>query len=288
MKIGTGTKVTIGIIGIIAAGTIGVLISMQLDGTEADKVQIAASTEQGSANAPEKTSGAPTGQTSDKQVVTDKEAKLEEGWNALKEVLDEVAETPDTKTTTRQSRTPQSVTLQSETPKTTSSRTEDSDTSQDRPRREYHESYNTFISVTKKIKETKAERDRIEKEMEWMVAEWNRSVRDPENPTEEERAELGAEVTPLRVEHAELSSDLNSLANELVSEIEAVAPGAIQTESLDTPRGTIDTVSIDYDQIQSELGSSGERIDGYLGEFFAGFEMKSILSAGWSQVTIGE
>lgn len=282
MKIGTGTKVTIGIIGIIGAVTIGVLISMQLDGTEADKVQIAASTEQSSANAPEKTSGAPTGQTSDKQVVTDKEAKLEEGWNALKEVLDEVAETPDTKTTTRQSGT-----LQSETPKTTSSRTEDSDTSQDRPKMEYHESYNTFVSVTKKIKETKAERDRIEKEMEWMVAEWNRSVRDPENPTEEEKAELEG-ITPLRVEHAELNSSLNSLANELVSEIEAVAPGAIQTESLDTPRGTIDSVSIDYDQIQSELGSSGERIDGYLAEFFAGFEIKSMLSVGWSQVTIGE
>jgi len=271
---------------LFAAVTIGVLISMELDGTKADKGQITATTEQDGADAPEKTSGAPTGQTSDKQVVTDKGE--EEGWNALKEVLDEVAETPDTKTTTRQSGTPQSVTLQSETPKTTSSRAEDSETSQDIPKKEYHESYNTFASVTKNIKQTKVEMDRIEKEMEWMVAEWKRSVRDPENPTEEEKAELGAEVTPLRAEHAELNSGLNSLANELVSEIEAVAPGAIQTESLDTPRGTIDTVSIDYDQIQSELGSSGEKTDGYLAEFFAGFEMKSVLSVGWSQVTIGE
>ena len=52
---------------------------------------------------------------------------------------------------------------------------------------------------------------RIRKEMDWLVAEWKRNVRDPENPTEEEKAEL-EEITPLRVEHAELEDDLNSLA----------------------------------------------------------------------------
>ncbi len=46
----TGAKVTIGVIGIIAAGAIGVLISMyQLDANKADKGQIAATTEQGGA-----------------------------------------------------------------------------------------------------------------------------------------------------------------------------------------------------------------------------------------------
>ena len=60
MKIGTGTKVTIGIIGILAAGTIGVLISMhQMDSAKVNEGQIVATTEQGGANAPEKTSGAP-------------------------------------------------------------------------------------------------------------------------------------------------------------------------------------------------------------------------------------
>ncbi len=284
----TGAKVTIGIIGVIAAGIIGVLISMyQLDATKADEGQIPATTEQGGArteqsgaNISEKTSDVATRQPSDKQVAADKDE--EQGRNALTETLDEVAETPDTRTTTRQSGTPQ----------TTSSRTENSETSQDRPKMEYHESYNTFISVTKEIKQTKAERDRIRKEMDWLVAEWKRNVRDPENPTEEEKAELGEEVTPLRVEYAELDSDLNSLASEIVSEIEAVAPGAVQTVSEDMLRGdvvfTVDSVSVDYDQVQSELGSAGEKIDGYLSDFFASFAMKSIPSVGRSWIDISE
>ena len=278
MEIGTGTKVTIGIIGIVAAGIIGFLIwTYQLDSTKAGKGQVATIPEQSGASAPEKTSDAPSGQHSDEKAVADKDE--EEGRNAVMEVLDEVdgtAETPDTRTTARQSGTPQ----------TTSSRTEDSETSRDQSRMEYHESYNSFISVTKKVKETKAEKDRIEEEMEWRVAEWRRSVRDPEDPTEEERAELSEEVTPLRVEHAELNSDLNSLADELVSDIEAVAPGAILTKSEDTDRGILNTGSIDYDQVQSELGSPGERIGGYLSDFFAGFEIKRHPSSGWSSVDI--
>ena len=93
-------------------------------------------------------------------------------------------------------------------------------------------------------------------------------------------------MTPLRVDHAELNSDLNSLADELVSEIEAVAPGAIQTESQDTGRGTLNTVSNDYEHIESELGASGEKVGGYLSDFFSGFEIKSHPSSGWSSVNI--
>ena len=286
MKIGTGAKVTIGIIGILAAGTIGFLISTyQLEPTKADKGQIAATTEQGGADAPGKASDASAGEHSKEQGVMDKDE--EEGWNALMEVIDEVAETPDTKTAA-----PQSRTAQSGTPQTTSFGTEDSEASQDKPKMEYHESYRTFVSITKKVKETKEERDRIRKEMDWLVAEWKRSVRDPENPTEEENAELGEEVTPLRIEYGKLDSDLNSLANEIVSEIEAVAPDAIQTKSEDMPRGDVvfivDSVSVDYDQVQSELGSAGESIDGYLSDFFAGFAMKSIPSVGRSWIDISE
>ena len=287
MKIGTGTKVAIGIIIIIAAGAIGILISMnQQDTTKAGEGQIAATTEQDGVNATGKTSDASVGEHPKEQGVIDKDEK--EGWNALMDVLDKIEETPDTKSTALQSETPQSGTSQSGTPQTASSGTENSETSQNQPKIEYHESYNTFVSVTKKVKETKEERDRIRKEMDWLVAEWKSNVRDPENPTEEEKAELGEEVTPLRVEYAELDSDLNSLANELVSEVEAVAPDAIQTESEDTPRGTFNTVSIDYAQVQSELGSSGEEIGGYLSDFFASFEIKSHPSSGWSSVNISE
>ena len=275
MKIGTGAKVTIGIIGIIAAGIIGFLISTyQLEAAKARKRQMAAKAEQGGANAPGKALDASAVQHSDERVVADKDE--EEGRNAMMETLDEVTETPDTKTITRQSGTPQAI----------SSRTENSETSQDQPKMEYHESYNTFISVIRKAKETKEERDSIKKEMDRLVAEWKRSVRDPENPIEEERAELGEEVTPLRAEHAELNSDLNSLADELIDEIEAVAPGAIQTESEDTGRGILNTVSIDYEQIQSELGSPPEEDDADLADFFAGFEIKSHPSSGWSSVNI--
>lgn len=148
----TGAKITIGIIGIIAAGIIGVLISMhQLDANKADKGQIAATTKQGGArtaqggaNASGKALNAPTGQPSDKQVVADKDE--EEGWNALMEVIDEMAETPDTRATIEESETPQ-----------TSSSETDGGTDQDQPEMEYHESYNTFISITRDITQIKSE-----------------------------------------------------------------------------------------------------------------------------------
>jgi hypothetical protein len=140
---------------------------------------------------------------------------------------------------------------------------------------EYHESYNTFIGITKNITQTKAEMDRLVEEMKWMYGEWQRSVRDPKNPTEEEKAELD-EIGPMKVEYGELRRDFNSLAKELGSEVEAVAPGAIQTESQDFgPKGTRNTVRIDYEHIQSELGSPPEENDAVLAEFFADFEVES-------------
>jgi len=167
-------------------------------------------------------------------------------------------------------------------------KTEVSKANQDQSKVEYHKAYDTFIGVTKKIRHTKAKMVRIKKEIKRVRAEWKRRVLDPKNPTAEEKAELGEEITPLRGEHSELESDLNSLANELVSEVEAVAPGAIQTESEDTPRGTLNFVSIDYEHIQSELGSLSEEDNANLAEFFVGFEIKSHPSTGWSSVNIGK
>lgn len=269
MKIGTGTKVSIVIIGIIAAGIIGVMIW----GIESDKVQISAArkqdvagTEKGAADAPEKALSASASQQSKEQVVMSKDE--EEGWNALMEVLDgvdEIAETSDIKT----------IAGQSEAPQTTSYDIEDSETEQDQPEMEYHESYNTFISMTRNITQVKAEMDRVREEVERMYGEWKRSVRDPKNPTAEEKAEL-AEIGSIKEESGELWSDYNSLASELVSEVSAVAPGAIQTESRDyAPKGTMTYVRVNYAQVQSELGSAGPRIDGYLSEFFADFQLES-------------
>ncbi len=115
MKIGTGAKVTMGIIGIIAAGIIGFLISKyQLDSTKADKGQIAATAEQGGANASGETSDAPTGQHSKEQGVMDKDEK--EGWSALMEVIDKIEETPGTKSTALQSGTQPSGSPTSQAP----------------------------------------------------------------------------------------------------------------------------------------------------------------------------
>ena len=274
----TGAKVTIGIIGIIAAGIMGFLISKyQLDAAKADKERIAARTEQGragtgkgGANAPGKALDASADEHSEEQGVMDKDE--EETWDALMEVLDGMAETPDTKTTDLQSGDSEATLSETE-----SSGPEDSEESQDQPEMEYHESYNTFISITRNIAQTKAEMTTMDEELERLVDEWKRSVRDPKNPTEEEEHLTNEMKTnPMWGEREELQSDFNSLANELISEVEAVAPGAIQTESQDYgDKGTSTIVRIDYNQIQSELGSAGERIGGHLSDFFADFQVES-------------
>lgn len=111
--------------------------------------------------------------------------------------------------------------------------------------------------------------------MNSMYDEWKRNVRDPKNPTAEEKAEL-EEIGSVKEESGDLWSDYNSLASELISEVEAVAPGAIQTSSQDYgAKGTVNTVSIDYDQIQSEIGSPPEEDNSDLAEFFADFRVES-------------
>ena len=95
MKMGTGTKITIGIIVVIAAGTVGFLISnYQLNASKAGKGQIAATAEQGGANAPGKTSGASADQHSKEQGVMDKDAKVR--GSTLMETPGEAAASPDT------------------------------------------------------------------------------------------------------------------------------------------------------------------------------------------------
>jgi len=49
---------------------------------------------------------------------------------------------------------------------------------------------------------------------------------------------------------------------------------------------SVSSVSIDYEHIQPELGSLPEEGDAHLAEFFAGFEIISHPSSGWSSVNI--
>ena len=266
MKIGTTAKVTIGVVGILVVGFIGLQLGTRLIGTHPPETDISPS-ETGISQRP--SSRTKTSQKAVQRVDSQPsvgEQNVEDGEDILDSLDADTVETQSTSANSAQKVLPEA--------------------SQDQSKMEYHESYDTFISVTKEIKQTKAKMDSIEEEMDRMYGEWKRRVRDPKNPTAEEKAELGEEVTPLRVEHAELSSDLNSLADELVSEIEAVASGAVQTESEDTPRGTLNSVSIDYEHIQSELGSLPEEDEANLAEFFAGFEIKSHPSSGWSSVNI--
>ena len=73
----------------------------------------------------------------------------------------------------------------------------------------------------------------------------------------------------------ELDRDVNFLVDELINNIEAAAPGAIQIGFEDTPKGTVDYVRIDYEHIRSALGSLPEKYDSYLAEFFAAFSSSS-------------
>jgi len=90
----------------------------------------------------------------------------------------------------------------------------------------------------------------------------------------------------MKLEYGQLSNNLKSIADELVSEIETVAPAAIQTVSRDTEKGILNTVSINYENIRSELGSPSAENDAELSEFFAGFEINSMPAFGWSEVNI--
>ena len=266
----TGAKVTIGIVGIIAVGIIGFLISnYQINANKADKEQISATAEQGGAGTGQgganasKALDVSADEKSKEQAVMDKDE--EEGWNAIMEVIDEVAETPDTRATAGGSGTLQ----------TTSSGMEDSETDQDQPEMEYHESYNTFINITRDIAQIKSEMDRVERELNGMYEDWKRNVRDPKNPTAEEKAQL-EEIGSVKEESGDLWGDYNSLASELVSEVEVIAPGAIQTESQDfAGKGTSTIVRIDYNHIQSELGAPPGENGAVLAQFFADFQMES-------------
>ncbi len=259
MKAGTGAKVTIGIIGIIMAGLMGFLISThQLNATKAGEGQISATTEQGDANASAKTSDASAGEHSGKQGAMYKDE--EEGWNAVMQMLGEMAETSDTKTTDLQSGT-----------KATSSETENSETSQDQQEMEYHEAYDTFIGITKNINQTKAQIDLINEEVRRLTDELESNVRDPENPTAEEKllaTELKEDIASTQEERMEIMMSYSSLANKLMNEIKAAAPGAVHTEYQDMPGYTIVHTRIDYEHIQSELGPLPEEDDAYLAEFF--------------------
>ena len=115
----------------------------------------------------------------------------------------------------------------------------------------------------------------IDEELKRLAGEWKGSVRDPENLIEAEKRltlEMKEYSRPTWEERQELDSHLNSLVNELFNEIEAAAPGAIQNESKDTPKGAVNSVRIDYGHIRSAIGSLPEKADAYLAEFFAGFE----------------
>ncbi len=274
MKIGTTAKVTIGVVGILVVGFIALQLGTRLLGTHPSETDISPS-ETGISQRPSsrtKTSQKPVEGVDSRPGVSNQNVKDGEDIQESLAWFDSLdADTVETQSTSANS-------AQKVLP----------EASQNNSAMDYDETYDTFISITKKVKQTKAEMARVGEEMEWAYGEWKRNVRDPKNPTAEEKAELGEEVTPLRVEHAELSSDLNSLADELVSEIEAAASGAVQTESEDTPRGTLNSVSIDYEHIQSELGSLPEADEANLAEFFAGFEIKSHPSSGWSSVNIGK
>lgn len=258
MKIGTSAKVTIGIIGILATGITGFLISThQLETTKAGEGQVAARTEQGGANALEKTLEAPAGQQS---VVGEDE---KEGWNALMGVLDEMEEAPDTRGTG----------LRSGAFEGTPSGTENSEISQDHPEMEYHEAYDTFIAIAKERAIVKAEMAPVNEEVKRLTDEWRRNVRDPKNRTEEERlvGEMRENFLPMWEEYQRLSSRLSSLTDSLFNEIEAAVPGAVQRESVDTPNGTADVTRVDYEQVRSALGALPEEHDTYLAELLTGF-----------------
>jgi RNA polymerase sigma-70 factor (ECF subfamily) len=146
--------------------------------------------------------------------------------------------------------------------------------SQDHSKMYYDETYDTFVGITKKIILVKKQMAPIDEELKRLTGEWKRIVRDPENLTEEEKRlilEMKEYSRPMWEERQELGRHLHSLVNELFNEIEAAAPGAVQAESKDTPKGTVDYVRIDYERIRSALGALPEKTDSYLAEFFAGF-----------------
>lgn len=108
----TGVKVTIGIIGIIAAGIIGFLISdyqLKVSKSGAEKT---ATAEEASAEASAEISNTPmtlvdesTPQLSSKKAAMDKDEK--EKWKAVIKMRDKMKETPDAKAMALQSETSQ-------------------------------------------------------------------------------------------------------------------------------------------------------------------------------------
>ena len=104
MKIATSTKITMGIIGIIAAGLAGFLITTHqlgvtkagMDVTKTGERSVAAKIEQGGASVTDKTSVASSHQHFDEQDVSDRDRQ--EAWDALMEALDEMEESADTET----------------------------------------------------------------------------------------------------------------------------------------------------------------------------------------------
>lgn len=138
---------------------------------------------------------------------------------------------------------------------------------------DYDKRFDTLMGVTRKMGVILAETKPINEELDRMLSEWSRNIRDPENLTEDE-VRQGEEIKEEVDSMVEALQELNKRLDAFIEEIASAVPGAVRTESF-APNlqhgSSMQRVSIDYQYIRSALGAPPEEYDAHLSEFFRTF-----------------
>lgn len=138
---------------------------------------------------------------------------------------------------------------------------------------DYDKRFDTLMSVTRKMEAILAEAKPINEELDRILSDWSGNIRDPENLTEDEIRQ-GEEIKDEVDSMIEGLQEFNERLDALIEEIASTVPGSIRIESPDADVHQSDTmqrVSIDYQYIQSALGTPPEEFDAHLSEFFESF-----------------
>jgi RNA polymerase sigma-70 factor (ECF subfamily) len=257
-EIGTASKITIGVAGIVVAGFIGLQLGTRLIDSHSSETEIS----QASSSRTETSQKSIQGVNS-QTVVNDWEVKTfsSEDEEEIQEFLAWL-DSLETKTVEV------SPTLVNSNEKILPG------DSKGQQKMEYHEIYDTLVHVAKDILLVKKQMEPLEEELKRLANEWRHNVRDPENLTEEKERmtlEIKEYSRPTLEELKELDGRIDYLANSLINEITMAAPGAVRRESKDTPKGTLNYIRIDYEHTRSVLGPLPDEYDAFMVEFFLSF-----------------